>query len=240
MNCGDFRNVVAEYVVGTLDPDEMSACDAHVAQPIHDEDCREALSRAQRAAEEIGQAIGLARPPARLWGRIRARIASPRSALARAGWMPWALGMLLLATLVVAWGTHASLQRRIDRAHREFDVALRKAAQDLRTELDLRQMCQRDLAAAGAQSDAFALLARPDTRLAILGGAAGHALVLSGPDRGLAIVSVVDDGKDYELRAAGKPVATFRPDTTGLASVPLPAGASSITVAQGGTDILKE
>jgi hypothetical protein len=240
VNCGDFRGVVAEYVVGTLDPEEMTACDAHVAQPIHDEDCREALARAQRAAEEIGQAIGLERPPARLWGRIQARIASPRSALTRAGWTPWALGFLLVSTLVVAWGTHASLQRRIDDLHHQLDHAYRQAAQDLKSEHDLREMCQRDLAGASAQSSAFDLLARPDTRLTLLAGATGHAIVLAGKDGGLVVVAVPDDGKDYEIRAGDKAVASVRPDASGLASAPIPAGAAPVTVAQDGAVILKE
>jgi anti-sigma factor RsiW len=71
MSCADFKNLLFEYLDGTLPPDSKKACEQHLAQC---EPCREEWARHRTLAEEISERFERQTEGLALASAARARI----------------------------------------------------------------------------------------------------------------------------------------------------------------------
>jgi anti-sigma-K factor RskA len=75
VTCAEFKENVAAYVLGALEPDEHAACEAHLAEPRRHEGCLEELRRATAAASLLAASSPPIPPGEHVWDAIAAEIA---------------------------------------------------------------------------------------------------------------------------------------------------------------------
>ena len=73
VNCAEFKENVAAYVLGTLEPEERRACEAHLAETIAHEGCREAPAADYETAAPARRAPAAGRAERARLGGHRAR-----------------------------------------------------------------------------------------------------------------------------------------------------------------------
>lgn len=78
MTCAEFKENVAAFALGALEPDEHAACEAHLAEPRNHEGCLEELRRANETAAMLGASLPPAAPSEKVWQAIEAEIAGER------------------------------------------------------------------------------------------------------------------------------------------------------------------
>jgi anti-sigma-K factor RskA len=74
VTCAEFKENVAAYVLGALDPDEHAACEAHLAEPRRHEGCHEELRRATESAGLLAASLPPVEPSERVWDAIAAEL----------------------------------------------------------------------------------------------------------------------------------------------------------------------
>jgi anti-sigma-K factor RskA len=74
VTCAEFKENVAAYVLGALEPDEHAACDAHLAETRRHEGCHDELRRATEAAGLLATSLPPVGPSERVWDAIAAEI----------------------------------------------------------------------------------------------------------------------------------------------------------------------
>ncbi len=203
MTCAEWKALVDEYALGTLEPAERAACDAHLASREPHDGCYDAL----RSAMERVTAIGLAQEPVlpspSVWPAIEARLGSVAAAAAprrrSAEWVAWSVAAALL--LCVLW---------VARDRHDMEVALQVAGDHAAQAQQAHARCADELsqsrAEAKLQQDALDLLTRSGTRLVALapqGGAASTANMIFHAESQRAFLVAkglrAPTGKDYEL-----------------------------------------
>ncbi|MBY0279414.1 zf-HC2 domain-containing protein, partial [Candidatus Binatia bacterium] len=70
MTCAAFKEDVAAYVLGILDPAERAAFERHLAEPIEHAGCREALAEAYETTALLGAALPPLEPGPEVWAGI--------------------------------------------------------------------------------------------------------------------------------------------------------------------------
>jgi len=84
VTCAEFKENVAAFVLGALDPDEQIACDAHLAEERRHEGCLQELRRATEAAALLAASEPPIKPGEHVWDAIAAEIASEGESRERA------------------------------------------------------------------------------------------------------------------------------------------------------------
>ena len=211
MNCATFKDDVAAYVLGILEPAERAAFERHLAEAIAHEGCREALAEAYETTALLGAALPPLEPGAEVWSGIErgisAAASSDASAPARAGAASRAssasrgasasrpasrggsgrreaiawISALAAAAVAFVFAMEYRISRR-EIASRDRELALAAA-----TDRD-KDICMRELASARVslreREAALSLLGAPGTQLVQLaaqGGEDYHASALLNP-----------------------------------------------------------
>ena len=211
MNCATFKDDVAAYVLGILEPAERAAFERHLDEAIAHEGCREALAEAYETTALLGAALPPLEPGAEVWSGIErgisAAASSDASAPARAGAASRAssasrgasasrpasrggsgrreaiawISALAAAAVAFVFAMEYRISRR-EIASRDRELALAAA-----TDRD-KDICMRELASARVslreREAALSLLGAPGTQLVQLaaqGGEDYHASALLNP-----------------------------------------------------------
>ena len=211
MNCATFKDDVAAYVLGILEPAERAAFERHLDEAIAHEGCREALAEAYETTALLGAALPPLEPGANVWSGIEREIgaaaSSDASAPARAGAASRAssasrgasasrpasrggsgrreaiawISALAAAAVAFVFGMEYRISQR-ELASRDRELALAAA-----TDRD-KDICMRELASARVslreREAALSLLGAPGTQLVQLaaqGGEDYHASALLNP-----------------------------------------------------------
>jgi anti-sigma-K factor RskA len=140
-NCGQFRELVEAYALGTLDAEERVAFEAHLATGC--QDCAKAVEEARRLVSQLGYLAPDARPSemlkARLMQTVRAETrtaqGSVRPKTSIPVWMWAGVAALLLLTLYSAWDARR-LERDIE-ATNQRAAAILQQRKELETQLQL-------------------------------------------------------------------------------------------------------
>lgn len=74
MNCAAFKDDVAAYVLGILEPAERAAFESHLAEATAHDGCREALAQAYETTALLGAALPPLAPGADVWSEIEREI----------------------------------------------------------------------------------------------------------------------------------------------------------------------
>lgn len=220
MNCAAFKDNVAAYVLDLLEPDERRAFEAHLAEAIVHEGCREALAEAYETTALLGAALPPLEPGPHVWQAIEREIgvgassapaaarqasairpASARRGRAReiAAWSLAAAAGVLAFVLGMEWRTS---ERDLAALERDLEVAS-AADRD-------KQICLRELATARVslreKDAALSLLEAPGTQLIQLAAQGAEpyrasALLNPGEKSGMILTTALKpvQGKDYQL-----------------------------------------
>lgn len=221
MTCAEFRDDVAGYALGALDPAEQAACAAHLAEPIAHEGCHEALAEAYETAALLGAALPQEAPRAQVWQAIERAIgAAPdaatgpatrrRAAAGRPAGRPrtreivaWACAAAAVVAAVGLGLAYRTSERTL--AGREHALTVASSA-----EHDA-QVCLRELASARfslrEKEAALTLIGSPGTQLVQLAAQGGeekyHASAILNPAERRAMILTTAlkplAGKDYQL-----------------------------------------
>lgn len=233
MNCAEFKEQVAAYALGALEPDEQAACDAHLAQPGPHQGCEQALAQARQTAARMTALLPPAKPGPDLWKRIEQRVAAEAPAPSASNVVPlrprrpwreavaWGLAAAAGAAFFVTTGQLGAAQREV--AARDLQLAqlktekgdaLANVQSSAASLADCRKAVESLQQGGAIQRDALALMDLPGTkmvRLAPVKGqtAQGTALVNLAENRALLVSAALSPqpGKDYELwilRGKGK------------------------------------
>ena len=221
MSCGEFKDNVAAYVLGLLEPGERAAFEVHLDELTAHDGCREALAEAYETTALLGAALPTMQPRAQVWQAIEREIgATPaagsnvrESTTRPAAARPERSGRrreLVAWTLAIAAGILAfvfGMEYRIGQrtlADREHELDLASA-----TDRD-KAICMRELATARVslreKEAALSLIGSPGTQLVQLaaqGAEPYHASALLNPAEKSAMILTTAltplQGKDYQL-----------------------------------------
>lgn len=222
MTCAEFKELVAAFALGALEPDERAAMEAHLASPISHEGCAQALAQAHEAAAALGRALPPVRPEERVWRQIAASAglhvssAAPRPRRLPA-WTPWAVAAVASVAAVVLGVDRArvgaertananeliALQTQLGASTAEVGQAKAAIAQErARCEQAITQLRNDRL----LERQVAALMEQPGTQIVPLGPASSRrlgasAVVNTAQHRAyvLATTLPVSEGHDYEL-----------------------------------------
>jgi len=221
--CAAFKENVAAYVLDLLEPDERRAFEAHLAETIVHEGCREALAEAYETTALLGAALPPLAPGAHVWQAIEREIgvAAPAATSATrqasasrppsapparrgrareiAAWSLAAAAGALAFVLGMEW---RASERDIAALERDIEVAS-AADRD-------KQICLRELATARVslreKDAALSLLEAPGTQLIQLAAQGeepyrASALLNPGEKSGMILTTALKpvQGKDYQL-----------------------------------------
>jgi len=205
VTCAAFKENVAAYVLGILEPAEREAFEHHLAEPITHEGCRQALAEAYETTALLGAALPPLEPGPEVWSAIEREIgasasgargrgatrggsarrgASATRPASRGGGRREAFAWISAAVAAAAAGVFAMEYRESRReiAARDRELALAAAA-----DRD-KDICMRELASARVslreREAALSLLGAPGTQLVQLaaqGGEEYHASALLNP-----------------------------------------------------------
>jgi len=221
VSCGEFKDNVAAYVLGLLEPGERAAFEVHLDELTAHDGCREALAEAYETTALLGAALPTMQPRAQVWQAIEREIgATPaagsnvrESTTRPAAARPERSGRrreLVAWTLAIAAGILAfvfGMEYRIGQrtlADREHELDLASA-----TDRD-KAICMRELATARVslreKEAALSLIGSPGTQLVQLaaqGAEPYHASALLNPAEKSAMILTTAltplQGKDYQL-----------------------------------------
>jgi anti-sigma-K factor RskA len=76
VTCSEFKENVAAFVLGALEPDEQATLEAHLAEARHHEGCLEELKRATEAAALLAASSPPVKPGEHVWDAIAGEIAA--------------------------------------------------------------------------------------------------------------------------------------------------------------------
>lgn len=221
MNCAGFKENVAAYVLDILEPEERQAFEAHLAQPIAHEGCREALAEAHETTALLGAALPPLEPRPQVWQAIEREIAAtpaggtarapsaarppagaPARRTRRSEVAAWVFAAAAAVAAFVLGMEYRTSQRNLATTERELALA---AA----TDRD-KQICLRALATAQVslreKDAALSLLEAPGTQLIQLAAQGqedyrASALLNPGEKSGMVLTTALKplQGKDYQL-----------------------------------------
>jgi anti-sigma-K factor RskA len=207
VNCVDFKQDIAAYVLGALEPDEMAAMDRHLVETTTHEGCRDALAQAEASAAELALLAKPIAPSERVWHEIERRVARPNPVRPPARWreaMAWSLTAAAAAALLVVNDQRVREGARAIKSEQLLASASSAAAE--------RDLCLQQLESLRGESraslvrDAMVLLEKPATRVVALTPAAGgayraSAVVNVAERRAIILASALPAiaGKDFEL-----------------------------------------
>lgn len=80
MTCAEFKEAVAAYALGIVDPDERAAMARHLADGVAHDGCLEALAEAYETSALLGAALPPAEPGPHVWQAIEREIGAGVSA----------------------------------------------------------------------------------------------------------------------------------------------------------------
>ncbi len=122
MTCAEFKDLVHAFALDALEPDEMAACEAHLAGPGPHEGCEAELDQARAAVGALGEALPPVRPAPKVWASIEQELArelgqpiataAPRRSLASMA-LPW---VATVAAAAVAGFFYLSQEHMFQRA----------------------------------------------------------------------------------------------------------------------------
>lgn len=229
MSCAAFKDNVAAYVLDMLEPDERLAFEAHLAETIVHEGCREALAEAYETTALLGAALPPLEPGPQVWQAIEREIgvaapsapaapsSSRRTSASRPPSAPPAAPARRgRAREVAAWSLAAAAGVLAFVLGREWRVSERNLAA-VERELQVasaadsdKQICLRELATARVslreKEAALSLLEAPGTQLIQLAAQGqeayrASALLNPGEKSGMILTTALKpvQGKDYQL-----------------------------------------
>lgn len=117
MSCAAFRDDVAAYALGMLDPDDDAACARHLGESIAHDRCEEAFAAATETVSKLTLAQPEHAPPPRIWLAIQQAISGSARASKvplRRRW-PLAIGWGLAAAATVVAVVLAQQRRTLER-----------------------------------------------------------------------------------------------------------------------------
>ena len=112
----DLQDQAALYVLGSLSADETAAFEDSLR---NDAELRALVYDLREAAGDLGRSVSARRPPAELKRRVLREIAlekqarSPRSTMAAANWLPWAIAAAFIAFCAILVVDRTRLQREL-------------------------------------------------------------------------------------------------------------------------------
>jgi anti-sigma-K factor RskA len=219
VTCASFRDDVAAYVLGILEPDARAAFERHLEEPVAHEGCREALAEAYETTALLGAALPSVEPGPAVWQAIEREIgATTRAASARrgasasrpasrGGGRREALAWIVAAAAAIAafvLGTEYRIgQRELAAKDRELALA---AATDRDKDIYMRELANARVSLREREA-ALSLLGAPGTQLVQLaaqgGEAAYRASALLNPEARNAMIVTTAlkplPDKDYQL-----------------------------------------
>jgi anti-sigma-K factor RskA len=217
VTCAEFKDGVAAYALGILEPAERAAMDRHLAEPVEHDGCRAALAAAYETGALLGAALPPAEPGPHVWAAIAREIGAGAGTGARSGLgatreparrggrreaIAWIAAAAAAVAAFVVGREYVMSERRLADAQRELAVA---SAVDRD-----KQICLRELATARVslreKDAALSLLEAPGTQLIQLAaqGADSYrasALLNPGEKSGMVLTTALKpvQGKDYQL-----------------------------------------
>jgi anti-sigma-K factor RskA len=220
VSCAEFKDNVAAYVLGILEPAERAAFEAHLAETAHD-GCREALAEAYETTALLGAALPPVQPGARVWQAIEREIGAttaaggagragstrpPSPASARRGMgrevIAWTLAAAAAAAAFVFGMEYRISERTLAARERELDLA---SATDRDKAICLRELANARVSLREKEA-ALSLIGSPGTQLiqlAAQGAEPYHASALLNPTEKSGMVLTTElkplQGKDYQL-----------------------------------------
>jgi anti-sigma-K factor RskA len=212
VTCADFKEQVAAYALGALEPDERRAFDEHLREGRH-EGCLDELARMEATAQSLAESLPPVKPGAHVWKRIEERLgAEGLRASGGGGGRRWQVLSVLVAAaaMLVIW---LLLKQKDELEERLADADSQRmlAQAEIREQQRLANECRTELAKAkvsDAQKQVLAVLERKGTQLAQLGAFTPDVQGLGGnivvdPDRKLAYLVgngfKPEPGKTYQL-----------------------------------------
>jgi anti-sigma-K factor RskA len=222
MTCAEFKELVAAYAIGGLEPEELAACEAHLASGVAHEGCAEALADARAVADALLASPTPVRPPKDLWAAIEAEVrrtsqdvtgagapkaaqtdgAGVRDAREKPGLrtaLPWLVAALLLLALFFTGWSRWELAGKLREAREGLETAKEDTAR-LASETETRRRCQQDLEAMKNElvlrRDAVAMLHSPSARVVALASQ-------PGAPSGLLATALVDMGQKRGMLVVG-------------------------------------
>jgi anti-sigma-K factor RskA len=206
MNCAEFNEQLAAYVLGALEQAEMAEMRRHLAQTGEHEGCIESLERAEQAAAELGLALAPVAPSERVWRGIERQLNAPVTVRKSITWregLAYSIAAAAAAFLVIANDRRAHEHERAEHSEQLLASALSAAAE--------RDQCRKELEAlrdsrAPSTRDALALLEKPSTQLVVLAPLPGKtyhasAIVNLAEGRTFVVASAMPrpPDKDFQL-----------------------------------------
>jgi anti-sigma-K factor RskA len=196
VTCDEFKQQVAAYALGALDPAERAACDQHLLDAKHD-GCFEALRGASESAALLAESLPPAAPGPSTWTAIEARLRGAASVRRGPPLMVWLLAAAAVLLIVWLGFDRARLQDRMQASQDQLQSSQNEKSQcvaqleRMKSDADLRRA-------------ALALLGAPGTRLITMtqnGTAQANVIYHSGEKRAYLLGSNLSapSGKDYEL-----------------------------------------
>lgn len=223
MSCTEFKDNVAAYVLGILEPGERRTFEAHLEEAIVHQGCREALAEAYETTALLGAALPPLEPGAHVWDAIEREIGATAAAAPPAARRPsesrpaaapparrgrfrevaaWSLAAAAAVVAFVLGMEFRKSQRDLAAIERELQVA---------SNVDRdKQICLRELATARVslreKEAALSLLEAPGTQLIQLAAQGqepyrASALLNPGEKSGMVLTTALKpvQGKDYQL-----------------------------------------
>lgn len=239
MTCNEFKDLVALFALGGLDPAERAACEAHVQSSDPHDGCLEALGEAMTSVSSLDENVPP--PPAHVWAKIEHQVGpsarqhrrARRVAVATMGFAVAAVAAIVLVQLR-GERRSAPLVAEVEALH----VATRHADEVTASITRDRDACRAQLLRDEAdrvdplRAEAADLLQLPGTTLfplgrdkAVASGANANAIIHTGVKRAYVVADGLTPGVDgdYQMwiakRAHVVPAGLVHVDPRGRAVV---------------------
>lgn len=229
MTCAEFKQNVHAYALGALDPPDLAACDAHLAESRRHQGCHEELARAFDAAALLAESLAGEQPAPSVWSAIERKInlgergidstadaGKPMTSARRRAsfrWresLAWGLAAAAAVALILTNLALRDSQKRVAQRDQTLALARDQANAAARASEEQREICLRELATVrgelGQRGAALMLVQDRGTRLVPLeaqGEVPYRASAILNPAqrRALLLASRLapQPGKDYEL-----------------------------------------
>ena len=212
MTCAEFKEQVAAYALGALEPDERRAFDEHLREARH-EGCPGELERMAATAQSLAESLPPVKPGAHVWKGIEERVgAEGLRAAGGGGGRRWQVISVIVAAaaMLVIW---LLLKQKDELEERLADADSQRmlAQAEIREQQRLATECRTELAKAKvseAQKQVLAALERQGTQLSQLGafspdvqGMGGNVVVNSQQKVAYLVGNgfKLEPGKTYQL-----------------------------------------
>jgi anti-sigma-K factor RskA len=214
MTCHEFKDLVALFALGGLDPAERAACEAHLQSPGAHDGCLEALGEAMTSVSSLDDNVPA--PPAHVWAKIEHQVGPSARQQRRARRVTFAtMGFAAAAVAAIVFvqirgeRREAPLVAEVETLHVATRHADEVAASITRERDACRAQLERDVAdrVDPLRAEAADLLQLPGTTLFPLGrdkaaaaGASANAIMHTGVKRAYVVADGLTPGVDGDYQ----------------------------------------